>query len=152
MALQKAVGDFYAEGIPGDRASLNTNVYTTFNPLAETNITAGTFVWAGNDGEVTAKHGGSGTPMGFVERVIAYPDHNDTSDGTMVIPAHHALTVARKGDYYCKVDSAVDVGDQIYAIAASGKATGTSSGNIATGWYAKTAAAAQNDVIIISNW
>lgn len=152
MSLQNTVNSVYAEGIPGDRASLNTNVYTTFNPLAETDITAGTFVWAGTDGEVTAKHGGSGTPMGFVQRTLVYGDHTDNRDGTMVIPAHNALTVARKGDYWCKVDSAVDIGDQIYAIAASGKATGTSSGNIATGWYAKTAAAEAGDVIIISNW
>lgn len=151
MSLQKAVATEYSVGIPGDKASLNEVIYTTINPIAENDVQAGTFVWAG-DTEATAKYDSdsSAAPIGFVQRNISYPDASITSDGTMTIPQGHALTVARKGDFWATADSAITIGTQIKADPANGKIKQT--GGVNTGWYAKTASAANGDLILISSW
>lgn len=72
--LQKEVFTGIAAGVPGDKATLNPTAYTVHNPIAEgTGVTVGNFVWPGTDVEHQAQVGGSGAPLGIVERLLVYP-------------------------------------------------------------------------------
>ena len=151
MALQTQVNIEYALGVPGCKATPEQSIYTVLNYFAGANgVTIGTFCWLDANGKLTNTRPASGAPLGFVQRDVYYPQYVINAEGSDVIVAGESATVAIKGDYYAVCATAVTVGAQIYA-AADGTLTTTATNNTATGWYAKTAGAI-GETIIISNW
>jgi len=155
--LQKTVGMGIAPGVPGDKATLNPTAYTVHNPIAEgAGVTVGGFVWPGTDVEHQAKVGGTGAPLGIVERLLVYLGACGIYDTTTLeLPEGSPLTVIVRGDVYVTTATAATVGQKVYAVLADGTiktdASGeTVDGAIETAWVVKSAGAA-GDTIIISN-
>ena len=117
--FQQQVNAYPAKGVPGDRASLNPHVYVIGNPLAEGHVTLGRFVWDGSEIGL-AKNSGTGKPLGFVERVLAYYDLDLGQPGGLATPDRAPLLVARKGDYYAVAVTAAIRGQKIFAVLADG--------------------------------
>ncbi len=153
--FQQQVNAYPAKGVPGDRASLNPHVYVIGNPLAEGHVILGRFVWDGSEIGL-AKNSGTGKPLGFVERVLAYYDLDLGQPGGLATPDRAPLLVARKGDYYAVALTAAVRGQKIFAVLADGSlksgATGTAiSGTVETDWVVIEGGAA-GELITISNW
>ena len=158
MPLQTVINLDQAVAVAGDRASLNEIVYHTTNPIAATDITVGTFVWNKDGQEGLADYGGTGAPLGFVERWLAYANwfNNNAEDGTLVIDKEKQLQVARRGDFWAVCKTAATVGQKVFAHKTNGTisaatAGGTVAGAVETDWVVKTQGAA-GDLIIISSW
>lgn len=153
--FQKQINPCPAKGVPGDRAGLNPHVYTIGNPVAEGPVNVGGFVWDGSESG-QAKSSGSGAPLGFVERVLAYYDLTRDGSAGLTVPAGSALLVARRGDYYAVAQTASTRGQKVFAVLNGGglktAAAGASvSGAVETGWTVLNGGAA-GDIITISNW
>lgn len=153
--FQQQVNAYPAKGVPGDRASLNPHVYVIGNPLAEGHVTLGRFVWDGSEIGL-AKNSGTGKPLGFVERVLAYYDLELGQPGGLATPDRAPLLVARKGDYYAVAVTAAIRGQKIFAVLAdgslkSGAAGAAISGAVETDWVVIEGGAA-GELITISNW
>lgn len=155
--LQKEVFTGIAAGVPGDKATLNPTAYTVHNPIAEgTGVTVGNFVWPGTDVEHQAQVGGSGAPLGIVERLLVYPGACGAGDTTTLeLPEGSPLSVVVKGDMYVVTQTAATVGQSVYAVTADGTIKTDSSGQTVSGavetdWIVKTAGNV-GDTIIISN-
>ena len=103
--FQKQINARPAKGVPGDKAGLNPHVYTIGNPVADGPVTVGGFVWDGAESG-QAKSTGTGAPLGFVERVLAYYDLNQPDASGLTVPAGSPLLVARRGDYYAVASTA----------------------------------------------
>lgn len=155
--LQQSVLGTMAPGVPGDKATLNPTAYTVHNPVAEgEGVTAGQFVWRGTDAERQAKVGGTGQPLGLVERLLVYPGQCGGDSATLVIPEGQPLTVMKKGDMYVATTTAATVGQKVFAVLATGAiatgtAGGTVSGAVETSWKVESAGQA-GDIIAISNY
>lgn len=153
--FQTQILDGQARGVQGDKAGLNPHVYTVGNVLAEGLVTVGTFVWDGSQPGL-AKNSGTGKPLGFVERVLAYYNLDLNSPATLKVPDRTNLTVARKGDYYAVALTAATRGQKVFAVLAdgtlkTGAAGATISGAVETDWTVIDAGAA-GELITISNW
>ena len=153
--FQKQINARPAKGVPGDKAGLNPHVYTIGNPVAEGQVSVGGFVWDGAESG-QAKSTGTGAPLGFVERVLAYYDLNQPDASGLTVPAGSPLLVARRGDYYAVASTAATRGQKVFAIlAGGGLKTGTAgasiSGAVETGWSVLEGGAA-GEIITISNW
>lgn len=153
--FQQQVNAYPAKGVPGDRASLNPHVYVIGNPLAEGHVILGRFVWDGSEIGL-AKNSGTGKPLGFVERVLAYYDLDLGQPGGLATPDRAPLLVARKGDYYAVALTAAVRGQKIFAVLAdgslkSGAAGAAISGAVETDWVVIEGGAA-GELITISNW
>jgi hypothetical protein len=157
MALQTQVGLSAAQGVPGEKASLNPAVYYPNTLLAEGAVTVGSFVFAGTDPQTQAKNSGASgaSALGFVERNIVYYDFaNVLEDGTLVVPDSSALTIATRGDFWAVSASDATVGQKVFAVLADGSlktgaAQATVAGAVETGFVVMTAGEA-GEVIIIS--
>lgn len=163
--IQKQINLYGAEGVPGERASLNTIIYTWDNYLADGEVKIAGFAWPSATKEGFASRGGTGQPLGFVERWMAYPlRDNDvqTVNGvagvraTMTAPDGWPLTIARKGDFFAVATTTATIGQKVYANLTNGSiatdmAGTTVSGHIETSFVVKTAGAA-GDLIVISSW
>ena len=155
MPLQSQVNLALAPGVAGDKATPDQSIYTPINYLAgEGGVSVGTFCWRGTDpGVAVGTTTGDAAPLGFVERVLVYPNYNVFEDATLIVPEGFGLTVAVKGDYWVEAGAAVTVEGQVYVDKTNGAilaAAGTN-GIAATGWKFKTAGEA-GDMVIISNW
>jgi len=157
MPLQTAVNLYQAEAVAGDRASLNEIIYHTSNPLAVVDITVGTFVWI-DGAEGLVNYGGSGKPLGFVERWLAYSSWHDSNsiNGTLVINKESQLQVARQGDFWAICKTAAVIGQKIFASTIDGTISAADAGDtvadsVETDWMVKTDGDA-GDLIIISSW
>lgn len=155
MTLQTHIGFNAASAVPGDKASLNPCVYTVGNPLAEGDVAVASFVWQGGE-EHLAKNSGAGKPLGFVERVLVYPNYDVYSPASMIVPNGQALTVARKGDFYAQSTTASEPGDKVFAVSADGTlktaAIGANvSGAVETD-FTVTRGGEAGATITISNW
>lgn len=152
MALQSQVYTSYAVAVPGDKATPDQSIYTSFNFLVgeDAGINVGQFVFrdAATQGVAMATSGTAQTLLGFVERVINYPNYNVASEGTLTVPKGYALTIAVRGDYYVAAPATVAIGD---AVTVDETGAIVSGGAINTGWSYKTAGDA-GDIVIISNW
>lgn len=159
MPLQKQVTLYSAPGTPGAKATPDQSVYAPINPLAAVALPVGSFVFPVVSGGVTDNAlatnaaGDATAVLGFVERVINYVNHDVFSEGTLIVPASSALTVAVKGDYWAVSTTAAAVGQAVLASTADGSiSTGTAdAAHLDTGWTVKTPGAA-GECIIISNW
>lgn len=163
--IQKKIGLYGADGVPGDRASLNTIIYTWDNYLADGDVKIAGFVWLSAAKEGFASQGGTGAPLGFVERWMAYPLKDsevhtingvDGVRATMTAQDGWPLTIARKGDFYAVATTAAIVGQKVFANETDGTiatdaAGATIPGYVETGFVVKKAGAA-GEVIVISSW
>jgi hypothetical protein len=96
---------------------------------------------------------GSGAPLGFIERTINHDNFDISIEGTLAIPEEGNVTVAKKGDFFVVADGAVSIGDKVYADTTTGAVTFTSGDDtVDSGFVAVTAAAAEGELVIISNW
>ena len=149
MALQSQVYLSTAAAVAGDKATPDQSIYTPYNFLAESDVSVGQFVFrSATDGMATGVDGTAATLLGFVERVINYPNYTVTEEGTLVVPNGFPLTVAVQGDYYVSAPYAVSIGDSVTIDSTGALVSG---GSISTGWVYKTAGA-EGDLVIISNW
>lgn len=153
MPLQSQVYTSVAIGVPGSRADANTFDYYSQSLTAETDIIAGTFVWLGTDPELDANYGGTGAPIGLVERNIVYPNYDVLSEGTLTIAKDETLTIATRGAFYVTSTTAATVGQAVFALTTNGGvATGDTGADVAgaveTGWTVVTAGAAGETIII----
>lgn len=153
--FQQQINACPAKGVPGDRAGLNPHVYAIGNPVAEGPVNVGGFVWDGA-APGQAKSSGTGAPLGFVERVLAYYDLDRSNSAGLTVPAGSTLLVARRGDYYAVAQTASTRGQKVFAVLSNGglktgAAGGGISGAVETGWTVLDGGAA-GDIITISNW
>lgn len=163
--IQKQINLYGAEGVPGERASLNTVIYTWDNYLADGEVKIAGFAWPSTAKEGFASQSGTGAPLGFVERWMAYPLKDSdiqTINGvagvraTMIASDGWPLTIARKGDFFAVATTAATVGQKVFANETDGSIAtdaegATVSGHVETNFVVKTAGAA-GDVIVISSW
>lgn len=155
MPFQQQVFPDMARAVPGDRATLAPVVFVPGRLLAEGPVRAGTFVWSGSAPGL-AKNGGSGAPLGLVERSLRYAAAQDPAGGSLAAPDGSALLVARRGEYYVAAATEATAGQKVFARLADGAiATGTSGsamdGAVETDWTVSEAGVA-GDIITISNW
>ena len=154
FSFQKNVGFYNKTAIAGDRASQNPTVYVPTNFLAGGVVNVGGFVWRDTTHPATeVVASGSGAPLGFIERTINHDNFDVDTAGTLVIPEEGNVTVAQKGDFFVVADGAVSIGDKVYADTTTGAVTFTSGDDtVDSGFVAVTAAAAEGELVIISNW
>lgn len=155
MALQKTVNTEYSVGVAGDPVNPTEIVMTAVNPLAESDVTVGNFVFAGTDPLTQVKSSGSSV-SGFAMRVQSYPNYTITSSGSLVAPAGEGIAVAVKGYFYAVSATAATVGQAVFAVTTDGSiktgtAGGTVSGAVETSFKVMKAGAA-GDTIVIGNW
>ena len=155
VALQKQVGLYVAEGIPG-QAATPQSVYTSKNFLADGPVKTGSFVFGSTKG---AKQSGEGSVLGFVERVVDHFIYNAKEAGTDVIQDKGNLTITVRGSYFVHVENKATVGQAVFASKTNGsvKTAGAGSdqdGFVETQWRVKdTLSSGDNGgLIIISNW
>lgn len=153
--MQRQVFIDAAVGVPGMKADMNTFDYYPNNLLAEgvDGIAVGTFVWHGTDPATQGKYGGTGSPIGLVERNIVYPNWDITDDGSEIIQEGLVLTTATYGAFWVKTTTVATVGQAVFALTADGTiATGAPGGTVTdaveTPWTVHTAGEV-GDVIII---
>ena len=154
FSFQKNVGFYNKTAIAGDRASQNPTVYVPTNFLAGGVVNVGGFVWRDTTNPATeVVASGSGAPLGFIERTIHHDNFDISVEGTLAIPEEGNVTVAQKGDFFVVADGAVSIGDKVYADTTTGAVTFTSGDDtVDSGFVAVTAAAAEGELVIISNW
>jgi len=153
MALQKQVNINYAVGVAGDLVNVTDKVYTAVNPIAETEVTAGAFCFAGTDPMNQAKNTGS-VVLGFVQRVYQYNNESLAVGATMTIPAGSGLSVIKRGYCYAVSTTAATAGQKVLASTTDGSvSTGASAGEgtVDTGWTVIEGGSI-GDVIVIGNW
>lgn len=151
--FQTTVNREQALGIPGAFATNNPGISAPIGYVAGDDVKIGSFVWADTNGN--AVNTGTGVPVGFVARVIAY-GLDDRGVSTDVAKKGDNLNVQVKGDFYAVATTAATVGQKVFAVEADGTiATGTAGSTIAgaveTGWVVATAGAV-GETIIISNY
>ena len=143
-----------AAGIPGSKAAVNVFDYYPRSLTAETDVTAGTFVWPGTDPAAQAKPSGAGRPLGLAERNIVYPIYDVMSEGSLIIEAGETLTVATQGAFHAVSATVATVGQKVFAVLAdgtikTGAAGATVAGAVETAWKVVTPGAA-GEVIVIA--
>lgn len=155
MALQKTVGLEYAAGVAGDPVNVTDVVMTAVNPIAETDITVGNFVFPGTDPLKQVKAGGEGV-VGLAMRVQGYPNYEITSEGSLVAPKGAGVAVAVRGYFYVKTATGATVGQGVFANKTTGAVhtggvAGTVEGCVKTSWKVMTAGE-KDSTIVIGNW
>jgi hypothetical protein len=153
MPLQSQVNTYAAPGVPGMKADMNTFDYHPNSLTAEAPIGVGTFVWRGSDPAAQGKYGGSGAPLGLVERNTVYPLYDIAEDGSAIVAEGETLTVATRGAFWALTTTAAIVGQSVFAKTADGSiaaadAGASVAGAVETGWIVESAGDI-GDVIII---
>lgn len=156
FSYQQEVGKYNKAAIPGDRANQQVTIYAPENLVTKPDlgtglpVQVGGFAWrdATNPNYVVA--GGTGAPLGFMERVQNYKYYDITDEGTLVIPNGAEVNVAVKGDFFVQADASCDAGDTVYANTSNGAATMTSgAGSVDTGFKVWNGGS-QGDMVIIT--
>lgn len=130
FGYQKDVAVNNKAAIAGDRANNQIAIYAPKNFTVATSagavaVKAGGFVWEDANGQVQG--GGTGAPLGFMERVQNQPNFDISVPGSMVIPGGAEVNVAVRGDFYIEADATTSAGATVYADTSNGAATLTSS-------------------------
>lgn len=153
--FQNKVNLVPAVGLPGAYAAVNPVVSTAKGYIAKVNVPVGGFCWedATDAGQVNPS--GSGAPLGFVVREVAYVLDTD-ADAINFVPAGGNVSVQKKGDFFVQAAVAVTKGQKVFAdtttgAVKAGAAGGTVSGAVETDFYFVTTAEA-NEISVISNW
>lgn len=152
--FQNKVNLVPAIGLPGAYAAVNPIVSTAKGYIAKVDVPVGGFCWedATDAGQVNPS--GTGAPLGFVVREVAYTMCN--TDAINYVPAGGNVSVQKKGDFFVQAAAAVTKGQKVFASlttgAVSGAAAGaTVEGAIETDFYFVTSAEA-GKISVISNW
>lgn len=152
--FQNKVNLVPAIGLPGAYAAVNPIVSTAKGYIAKVNVPVGGFCWedATDAGQVNPS--GTGAPLGFVVREVAYTMCNE--DAINYVPAGGNVSVQKKGDFFVQAAVAVTKGQKVFAdtttgAVKAGAAGGTVSGAVETDFYFVTTAEA-NEISVISNW
>ena len=152
--FQNKVNLVPAIGLPGAYAAVNPIVSTAKGYIAKVNVPVGGFCWedATDAGQVNPS--GTGAPLGFVVREVAYTMCNE--DAINFVPAGGNVSVQKKGDFFVQAAVAVTKGQKVFAdtttgAVKAGAAGGTVSGAVETDFYFVTTAEA-NEISVISNW
>ena len=129
FGYQQSVATTNKAAIPGDRANNQVAIYAPENFVvaggtAAVAVKAGGFVWRNSDNQVEG--GGTGAPLGFMERVQNQPNYDISVPGSMVIPGGAEVNVAVQGDFYIQADATTSAGATVYANTSNGAATLTS--------------------------
>ena len=152
--FQNKVNLVPAIGLPGAYAAVNPIVSTAKGYIAKVNVPVGGFCWEDSTVEGQVNPSGSGAPLGFVVREVAYTICN--TDAINYVPAGGNVSVQKKGDFFVQAAAAVTKGQKVFASlttgAVSGAAAGaTVEGSIETDFYFVTSAGA-GEISVISNW
>ena len=144
-----------AIGLPGAYAAVNPIVSTAKGYIAKVNVPVGGFCWEDSTVAGQVNPSGSGAPLGFVVREVAYPMGTEV-DAINYVPAGHNVSVQKKGDFFVQAAAAVTKGQKVFASlttgAVSGAAAGaTVDGAVETDFYFVTSAGA-GEISVISNW
>lgn len=152
--FQNKVNLVPAIGLPGAYAAVNPIVSTAKGYIAKVNVPVGGFCWedATDAGQVNPS--GTGAPLGFVVREVAYTMCN--ADAINYVPAGGNVSVQKKGDFFVQAAVAVTKGQKVFAdtttgAVKAGAAGATVSGAVETDFYFVTTAEA-NEISVISNW
>ena len=153
--FQNKVNLVPAVGLPGAYAAVNPIVSTAKGYIAKVNVPVGGFCWedATDAGQVNPS--GTGAPLGFVVREVAYVLDTD-ADAINYVPSGGNVSVQKKGDFFVQAAVAVTKGQKVFAdtttgAVKAGAAGGTVSGAVETDFYFVTTADA-NEISVISNW
>lgn len=143
-----------AIGLPGAYAAVNPIVSTAKGYIAKVNVPVGGFCWEDSTVAGQVNPSGSGAPLGFVAREVAYTMCN--TDAINYVPAGGNVSVQKKGDFFVQAAVAVTKGQKVFAdtttgAVKAGEAGGTVSGAVETDFYFVTTAEA-NEISVISNW
>lgn len=156
MAIfQNKVNLVPAVGLPGAYAAVNPIVSTAKGYIAKVNVPIGGFCWEDTTDAGQVNPSGSGAPLGFVVREVAYVLDTD-ADAINYVPAGGNVSVQKKGDFFVQAAVAVTKGQKVFAdtttgAVKAGAAGGTVSGAVETDFYFVTTAEA-NEISVISNW
>lgn len=144
-----------AIGLPGAYAAVNPIVSTARGYIAKVNVPVGGFCWEDSTVEGQVNPSGSGAPLGFVVREVAYPMGTEV-DAINYVPAGHNVSVQKKGDFFVQAEAAVTKGQKVFASLTTGAVSGgtagaTVEGAVETDFYFVTSADA-GEISKISNW
>jgi len=153
--FQNKVNLVPAVGLPGAYAAVNPIVSTAKGYIAKVNVPVGGFCWEDTTDAGQVNPSGSGAPLGFVVREVAYVLDTD-ADAINFVPAGGNVSVQKKGDFFVQAAVAVTKGQKVFAdtttgAVKAGAAGGTVSGAVETDFYFVTTADA-NEISVISNW
>ena len=152
--FQNKVNLVPAVGLPGAYAAVNPIVSTAKGYIAKVNVPVGGFCWEDTTDAGQVNPSGTGAPLGFVVREVAYTMCNE--DAINFVPAGGNVSVQKKGDFFVQAAVAVTKGQKVFAdtttgAVKAGAAGGTVSGAVETDFYFATTAEA-NEISVISNW
>lgn len=144
-----------AIGLPGAYAAVNPIVSTAKGYIAKVNVPVGGFCWEDTTDAGQVNPSGTGAPLGFVVREVAYVLDTD-ADAINYVPAGGNVSVQKKGDFFVQAAAAVTKGQKVFADLATGAvkagaAGATVEGAVETDFYFVTSAEA-NEISVISNW
>ena len=153
--FQNKVNLVPAVGLPGAYAAVNPIVSTAKGYIAKVNVPVGGFCWEDTTDAGQVNPSGTGAPLGFVVREVAYVLDTD-ADAINYVPAGGNVSVQKKGDFFVQAAVAVTKGQKVFAdtttgAVKAGTAGGTVSGAVETEFYFVTTAEA-NEISVISNW
>lgn len=153
--FQNKVNLVPAVGLPGAYAAVNPIVSTAKGYIAKVNVPIGGFCWEDTTNAGQVNPSGSGAPLGFVVREVAYVLDTD-ADAINYVPAGGNVSVQKKGDFFVQAAVAVTKGQKVFAdtttgAVKAGAAGGTVSGAVETDFYFVTSAGA-GEISVISNW
>ena len=153
--FQNKVNLVPAVGLPGAYAAVNPIVSTAKGYIAKVNVPVGGFCWEDTTDAGQVNPSGTGAPLGFVVREVAYVLDTD-ADAINYVPAGGNVSVQKKGDFFVQAAVAVTKGQKVFAdtttgAVKAGAAGGTVSGAVETDCYFVTTADA-NEISVISNW
>lgn len=152
--FQNVVNLAPAIGLPGAYAAVNPIVSTAKGYIAKVNVPVGGFCWEDTTDAGQVNPSGTGAPLGFVVREVAYTMCN--TDAINYVPAGGNVSVQKKGDFFVQAAAAVTKGQKVFADLATGAvkagvAGATVEGAVETDFYFVTTAEA-NEISVISNW
>lgn len=143
--FQSSVNTVNPPGNIGDFASMNPRAVVPAGPgqlKAGSGVTVGYFAIANlSTGLAQGDVSGSGI-VGFVANELQTVITDFLGSNRRVVQAGFPVTLYTHGDFWTVVAGAVTVGAAIYAVAATGEPTVTSTDNVATGFIAVTASPA----------
>ena len=152
--FQNVVNLAPAIGLPGAYAAVNPIVSTAKGYIAKVDVPVGGFCWEDTTDAGQVNPSGTGAPLGFVVREVAYTMCN--TDAINYVPAGGNVSVQKKGDFFVQAAAAVTKGQKVFADLATGAvkagaAGATVEGAVETDFYFVTTAEA-NEISVISNW
>ena len=156
FSYQKEVGKYNNPAIAGDRANNQEVIYTPENLVTKVDlgtgipVQVGGFAWRDATYPEQVVGSGSGSPVGFAERVQNYPYYDMTDEGTLVVPNGASVQLAVKGDFFVQADATTSAGATVYANTSNGTPTLTSGAGVVDTGFKTWAATTSGSMAIIT--